>query len=70
MLLFFQENEEISIVPLYQTVQGAIEAKSESCGVLMANGEVISLGKTIGWTGERKEVDGNIVEAVRKALGI
>ena len=68
--LFYQENEELSIVQLYMTVEGAMRAKTESCGVLMKNGEVISLGKSIGWAKDKKEVDKIIIDKIKEVLGI
>ena len=70
VVLFFQESKDCLVVPVYQTIQGAIEGKSESTGVLMANGEIISLGKSMGYAKDVKEVDENIIRSVSEALGI
>jgi hypothetical protein len=63
-----KDEDKVFIKPIYQTIQGAIEGKSENAGVLMENKEVISLGKTIGWAKEETVVDKETVEDVIKKI--
>ena len=54
-IMFFQEND-MTVKPLYFTIREAIEAGRGSCGIIFENGEVVALGKSIGFISSKEEV--------------